>query len=88
MAQVGDAAEDIRNTIQGWADANDWDETLEQLHEVPRSIQDAFARYAELLRENTHIDRKIPDVIAEAASDMAGIADKLQETITFGAQRS
>lgn len=88
MARVGDAADDIRNAIVGWADANDWDETLEHLHEIPRAIQEAFSQYAELLRENTNLKDSIPEAVADAASAMAGIADNLRQEIQFGAQRS
>lgn len=88
MAQVGDAAEDIKSTIIGWADANDWDETLEHLHEIPRAIQEAFSQYADRLREDTNLKDSIPEAVDDAASRMAGIADHLQQEIQFGAQRS
>lgn len=88
MARVGDAADDIKGAIVSWADANDWDETLEHLHEIPRAIQEAFGQYADQLRDNTNLKDSIPDAVAEAASRMAGIADDLQQEIRFGAQRS
>lgn len=88
MADVHSAADDIKGMIRQWIDANDLDKTLEDLHYVPRAIQEAFRDYAERLREDTHLTERIPEAIAEAAAAMAGIADQLQETISFGVQRS
>lgn len=88
MADVHSAADEIRGMIQNWIDANDLDETLEHAHEFPRAVQDSFSHYAEQLRENTNLDRRIADAFDEAASAMAGIADQLHEQTTFGVQQS
>lgn len=88
MANVADAAQEIKQTIVQWMDANDLDQTLEDLHEIPRAIQDAFLQYADQLRDNTNLAERIPEAISEAGSSMAGIADELQQTIRFGVQQS
>lgn len=88
MANVHDAADEIKQMIQNWMDANDLDQTLEDLHEIPRAIQDAFSRYADKLREDTHLQASIPDAVDEAAAAMAGIGDELQHEIQYGVQRN
>jgi hypothetical protein len=74
--------------ITNWLDANDLDETLENLHEFPRAMQAAFHQYSEQLREHTNLAERIPEAVAEASGRMSGIADELQQAITFGVQRS
>lgn len=88
MANVHEAADQIKEMVQEWIDANDLDQTLEDLHEIPRAIEDAFSNYAEKLREDTNLGDHISEAVAEAASDMAGVADKLHEAIDFGVQRN
>lgn len=88
MANVREAADEIQGMIQNWIDANDLDQTLEDLHEIPRAIQAAFSNYAEQLRESTNLKEGIPEAIAQAGAQMNGIADGLQETIQYGVQRS
>lgn len=88
MANVSEAADQLRELVQNWADANDLDQTLEDLHEWPRAMQEALHNYAENLRENTNLGEHIPDVIEEAGADMQGIADKLKETIQYGVQQN
>jgi len=88
MADVHSAADQIREMISGWFDANDLDETVEHAHELPRALEGEFAFFAEKLRENTNLDPRIADAFAEAASSMAGIADALHEKTTFGVQQS
>ena len=88
MADVHEAADQIKDMITQWIDANDLDQTLEDLHEIPRAVQEAFGHYAERLREDTNVKESIPEAVAEASASMSGIADQLQEAIGFGVQRS
>lgn len=88
MADVHSATDDIRNTVQNWMDANDLDQTLEDLHHIPRSVQVMFREFAEKLREDTNLDPRIAEAVDEAGAQMQGIADGLQEEIGFGVQRS
>lgn len=88
MADVSGAADDIRSMVQNWFDANDLDQTLENLHEFPRAIQEAFSALADQLRENSNLAERIPDAVQEAAGQMTGIAESLQEALGFGVQRS
>ena len=87
MANVAEAADEIQTMIQNWIDANDLDQTLEDLHQIPRAIQEAFSHYAEQLRESTNLAERLPDAIEEAGAQMSGIADSLQEAIRFGVQQ-
>ena len=88
VANVHDAADQISEMIRNWMDANDLDQTLEDLHEIPRAIEGAFSRYAEQLSEDTNLKESIPEAVREAAAAMAGIADELQQEIRFGVQQS
>jgi hypothetical protein len=88
VANVTEAADQIKEMIQEWIDANDLDETLEGAHEIPRAVQEAFASYAERLREDTNLAEHIPEAFAQAAADIQGVADALHEKTTFGVQRS
>lgn len=88
MANVHEAADGIKEMILQWIDANDLDQTLEDLHEIPRAVQEAFRQYSDRLRDDTNLSERIPEAIAEASAAMSGIADQLRETISFGVQRS
>ena len=88
MANVIEAADQVRQTIGQWMDANDLDSTLEDLHEFPRAVQETFSHLAEQLREHTNLKEGISEAVMEAANGMAGIADSLREAIGFGVQRS
>lgn len=88
MADVKDAVDDIQGTVQNWMDANDLDQTLEGLHEIPRGVQAMFSNFAERLREDTHLDPDLAEAVAEAGAQMNGIADMLEERIGFGVQRN
>lgn len=88
MADVQAAADEIEGMIRQWMDANDLDETLEGLHEIPRAFQKALAHLSEELSENTNLADRIPEAVAEAGARMTGIADELQSQLTFGVQRS
>lgn len=88
MADVHAVADEIQGLIQEWVDANDLDQTLEGLHEIPRAIQSAFGHLAEQLRENANLAERIPESIMEEAGNMGGSADRLREAIGFGVQRS
>jgi hypothetical protein len=87
MADVQGASDQIKELVQDWIDANDLDETLENLHYFPRAMEEAFSNFAEKLREDTQLGEHIPEAVAEAGSDMNGIADKLQQAIDYGVQR-
>jgi methyl-accepting chemotaxis protein len=88
MADVHAASDEIKSLVNEWTDANDLDQTLEDLHYIPRAVQEALAHYAEQLRESTQLAPHIADAVEEAASGMAGIADSLQEQIRYGVQQN
>jgi len=88
VANVTEAADEIQTMIQDWIDANDLDQTLEDLHQIPRAIQEAFSHYAEQLRESTNLKESIPDAIEEAGAAMNGIAEGLREAIQYGVQQN
>jgi methyl-accepting chemotaxis protein len=88
MADVHAAADEIKGMIRQWFDANDLDQTLEGLHEIPRAVQESFKQLADELSENTNLSDRIHEAVAEAGARMTGIADELESQLTFGVQRS
>jgi GTP cyclohydrolase I len=88
MADVQAAADEIEGMVRQWMDANDLDETLEGLHQIPRAVQKAFNHLAEKLSEDTNLADRVHEAVAEAGTRMTGIADELQDQLTFGVQRS
>lgn len=64
-------------------DAQQIHETLVNLHDVLRAVQETYQRIADQLPE-TGTKESYADSVSEAASALSGIADKLQAEVGGG----